>query len=116
MWSDVSRLWISYYRRASAYFYSGDFEASLRDFKQCLALNPSNAYIRSYSFTDSSIRSKVAEVSKIVKRMRFEAAIHVENISFADQVIFKDLSGVCSRFLTRRLLSGSGGPHDRLCE
>ena len=58
----------------------------------------------------------MAEVSKIVKKMRFEAAIHVENISFADQVIFKDLSGVCSRFLTRRLLSGSGGPHDRLCE
>ena len=60
-----------------------------------MALNPSNAYAHSLLFSVSSIRSKMAEVSKIVKKMRFEAAIHVENISFADQVIFKDLSGVC---------------------
>ena len=32
----------SFYRRASAYFYSGKFQEALTDFKKCLAVNPNN--------------------------------------------------------------------------
>ena len=32
----------SFYRRASAYFYSGKLQEALDDFKQCLAVNPNN--------------------------------------------------------------------------
>lgn len=31
-----------YYRLASAHYYTGDFEAALKDFKKCLQLNPSS--------------------------------------------------------------------------
>ena len=41
----------------------------------------------------SSLKSKVAEVAKIVKAKRFEEAIHVTTASYADQVVLKDLSG-----------------------
>lgn len=34
-----------YYRLASAHYYTGDFEAALKDFKKCLQLNPSSKLI-----------------------------------------------------------------------
>lgn len=67
----------------------------MKDFKKALALNPSNAFPRSPLFICSSLKSKVAEVAKIVKAKRFEEAIHVTMASYADQVVLKDLSG-CS--------------------
>ncbi|KAK8826550.1 hypothetical protein WA538_006011 [Blastocystis sp. DL] len=70
-----------FYRRGSAHFYSGNLQASLDDFKQCLAVNPVNP----------GVRKKIEEIRKLIKLERFSSAIHVENVSFADQVVLKDL-------------------------
>ena len=40
----------------------------------------------------SSLKSKVSEVQKIVKAKRFEEAIHVTVMSYADQFVLKDYS------------------------
>ena len=39
----------------------------------------------------SGVRKKIEEIKKQLKRAEFDAAIHVENISFADQINLKDL-------------------------
>lgn len=37
------------------------------------------------------MRRKIEDVSKLVKKSRFEAAIHVEVSSLADEIIFSEL-------------------------
>ena len=80
-----------YYRLASAHYYTGDFEAALKDFKKCLQLNPSSKLACLQVFNFRGIRRKVEEVTKLVKKQRFDAAIHVEVSSYAEQIDFKDL-------------------------
>ncbi len=45
----------------------------------------------SYYILFYSVRRKIEEVSKLVKKQRFEDAIHVEISSLADEIIFKEL-------------------------
>ena len=45
----------------------------------------------SYYLLFYSVRRKIEEVSKLVKKQRFEDAIHVEISSLADEIIFKEL-------------------------
>ena len=45
----------------------------------------------SYYLLFYSVRRKIEEVSKLVKKQRFEDAIHVEISSLADKIIFKEL-------------------------
>lgn len=55
----------------------------------------------SYYLLFYSVRRKIEEVSKLVKKQRFEDAIHVEISSLADEIIFKELrsfSNVHSHF------------------
>lgn len=101
---------LSFYRRGSAHFYSGNLQEALNDFKQCLAVNPVNSWICVVSFTCSGVRKKIEEIRKLIKMERFSSAIHVENVSFADQVVLKDLR-IFLPSLRYRLLHRDRGSH-----
>ena len=63
----------------------------MKDFKKCYAVKPSSMFFFSYNVFIYSVRRKIDEVSKLVKKQRFEDAIHVEISTLADEIIFKEL-------------------------
>jgi len=72
----------AYYRRASAYLALGKYKDGLRDFKQVVKIYPAN----------KEAQEKLKQCEKIVKRIRFEEAIAVEETSIADSIDLSEIT------------------------
>ncbi|OAO16748.1 serine/threonine-protein phosphatase [Blastocystis sp. ATCC 50177/Nand II] len=85
---DICPTAILYANRSFCYLKMECCGMAIRDADKAIELDPS--YGKGHGA--SSLKSKVAEVAKIVKAKRFEEAIHVTTASYADQVVLKDLN------------------------